>query len=374
MGMLAPKPVPRFEQLDAMRWGFAAIVVLGHSAGFYGPIAAGGHAVDFFFVLSGFVLQHSLEQRPTNWARFAAARAARLAPLHFATLFLMVGVFLTTGDGRIPDYDIGATASFLLNLMMLQAVGFKNELSFNFPAWSISTEIVINLTAFYVVSKYRAYAAAGGLALVTYLLLYRHFGAFGHVHTDDMLLFSGGLARTFAGVLAGVSAYGVYRFLAAGLTAPGPRERWIYTGLEAVMLATVLFLMSATANGDKLVLVLLTPATVILFAMGRGWLSRAAALQPFAYLGALSYGVYLIHYPIIVALERSGAIPNDGGTTWVTALLLVGVSTLLAVPVYHGLEIPAKRRLTAFAQQRIAWLERDRSASQTGVRRTMPAE
>ena len=50
----------RFIQLDAMRFFFAVIVVLVHTIGFRLTLIHGGYAVDFFFILSGFVLSHAL--------------------------------------------------------------------------------------------------------------------------------------------------------------------------------------------------------------------------------------------------------------------------------------------------------------------------
>ena len=84
MKPFAPSSPERFVQLDALRFAFAVIVVLVHTIGFKLTLIHGGFAVDFFFVLSGFVLSHALIHRPAPSAQFARARLARLYPGHAA--------------------------------------------------------------------------------------------------------------------------------------------------------------------------------------------------------------------------------------------------------------------------------------------------
>src|SRR3954467_11360163 len=87
---LLPRGPERFGQFDAMRFVFALVVVVVHTVGFRLTLIHGGFAVDFFFILSGFVLTHALRRRPMGALEFAGARFARLYPLHLAALVWLV--------------------------------------------------------------------------------------------------------------------------------------------------------------------------------------------------------------------------------------------------------------------------------------------
>src|SRR5260221_9245150 len=96
MSQSQQSPAERFVQLDALRFFFAVIVVLVHTIGFRLTLIHGGYAVDFFFILSGFVLSHALICRPVSAAAFAWARLARLYPLHLVTLLWLLCLVVGT--------------------------------------------------------------------------------------------------------------------------------------------------------------------------------------------------------------------------------------------------------------------------------------
>src|SRR5471030_1967225 len=123
----------RFTQLDSLRFFFAVAVVVVHTLGFRSTLPHGGFAVDFFFILSGFVLSHALIRRSVSPAAFAWARLARLYPLHLVTLIWL----LCIAGGVKPSEDSVAFSSsaFMLNLTLLQGLGTMGIDSWNFPSW-----------------------------------------------------------------------------------------------------------------------------------------------------------------------------------------------------------------------------------------------
>lgn len=95
--------------LDLMRWVLAMLVAAGHLGGFAAPHKA-YLAVDFFFVLSGFVLTGAYIEKASSqhflW-RFIIDRIARLYPLHLATLLVLVVVnilFWTTAQQVLAEH------------------------------------------------------------------------------------------------------------------------------------------------------------------------------------------------------------------------------------------------------------------------------
>jgi len=102
--------VVKFSTLDSLR-GFAAIAVaLFH---FYSNWA-GYLAVDFFLVLSGFILSHSYlyKDNATSAIDFISHRVARLYPLHIFSLFTFVLVFAFI-NGKPPSYPEGTFFTFI---------------------------------------------------------------------------------------------------------------------------------------------------------------------------------------------------------------------------------------------------------------------
>lgn len=115
-------------------------------------LAQGYLAVDFFFVLSGFVIflayEHDFAKfTMRTWAIFMTRRFARIYPLHLIILcaFLLnplaIHYFSKSGviDGR---YNV---IYFVASLVLVQNWGFFDELAWNIPAWSISTEFAAYL-------------------------------------------------------------------------------------------------------------------------------------------------------------------------------------------------------------------------------------
>ncbi|MBE0593619.1 MAG: acyltransferase, partial [Gemmatimonadales bacterium] len=110
-------------------------------------------AVDLFFMLSGFVLTHVYHRDfvrfdPGRYREFLAARIARLYPLHLLVLLAFVATAIL---GRMLDFALNgrfetlplegahSVLALLANLLMLQGLA-AGELSWNYPAWSISVE------------------------------------------------------------------------------------------------------------------------------------------------------------------------------------------------------------------------------------------
>lgn len=128
----------RLYGLDGLR-GVAALIVLAmHTFGF-----AGGHlAVDFFFMLSGYVMARTYEQRLQDGALspggFLAMRLRRLWPT--MAVGATLGLVAAALQGVAPGDLIHAYAFALL----LIPAGAVLPYALNLPAWSIFYELVAN--------------------------------------------------------------------------------------------------------------------------------------------------------------------------------------------------------------------------------------
>lgn len=112
-------------------------------------LAKGYLAVDFFFLLSGFVLALSHGERLCDGGRaavpdFLRRRVARIWPLHAAMLgfAVLLRLILTTSGRPAPEFPLSELPAHLL---LVQAWGFADPLRWNDPAWSISCELAAYL-------------------------------------------------------------------------------------------------------------------------------------------------------------------------------------------------------------------------------------
>ncbi len=110
--------------------------------------AKGYLAVDFFFLLSGFVIWltwHDRLRGPGSTAAFLRKRIARIWPLHLVMLAAAVALALllkATGRPVPADYPF---AELPLHLLLIQNWGFTDRLAWNDPSWSISAEFAAYL-------------------------------------------------------------------------------------------------------------------------------------------------------------------------------------------------------------------------------------
>ncbi|HEX8302477.1 acyltransferase [Sphingomonas sp.] len=186
MARLAPKDeADRYFSLDVLR-GVAALAVLITHAGYYTaqrldpsfPIwVGGGHGVDLFFVISGFVMVFTAD-RARDWQSFVIARARRILPLYWLATSMML--VLSLGMGLPAPSLRHLTESFLLlptvdaggYLVPLLAVGWTLVLEAFFYA-AIAAALVLKVSPTRLCTLVLGACALGGFALpdstVTYL-------------------------------------------------------------------------------------------------------------------------------------------------------------------------------------------------------------
>lgn len=299
----APKP-ERFLTLDSLR-GLCAIAVCLFHARYNSPLldyAVVRNAwifVDFFFVLSGFVIAASYGDRigrTISPGRFLGLRLGRIYPLHLAMLlaFLAVevaGWFYWDRGGhlaRVPFDDAHSPEALLTNLFLVQSVGLHDTLTWNKPAWSIATEFwsYVAFAAVVAIGGRHAVRIMCAIAFAAPLLLLavsRH----GIEVTYDW-----GVVRSLYGFAVGVLCWSLWQhrnrdydptYLAASLA-------------ELGVVAAVLW-FAATAGNSALGFAApwLFGVAVLVFAAGRGVVSDALRRPMFLLLGTLSYSIYMVH-------------------------------------------------------------------------------
>lgn len=358
-------PLPAIlPELTALRFFAAALVMAYHYALVWAPSALdatgllgkGGLGVDFFFVLSGFILTHVyLEARAAGEFRyvdFLWARLARIYPLHVVTTLIAI-VILTAG------YKIGAIADdpvylqfVVKTLAMVHAWGTVDHFGLNAPSWSISAEWAAYLAfpAFLAVtvaarSRPIAFTVAAFATLVAADALSR--ATMGKSVTD--LSFDFGVLRIAPEFLLGCALYTLARrFVLPARTATA--------AMTAAILAT-LAMMHLRAPELAIVAAM---GAIIFFAALRARADsapRALAHPALVYLGEISYAIYLVHrlveYALVDVVGPLTGIEPNGAVAMLTSAI---ISITLAAALHHAFERPARSWMRAIPPSR--WLLR----------------
>ncbi|BCW89533.1 hypothetical protein sos41_26990 [Alphaproteobacteria bacterium SO-S41] len=341
----------RFGALDAWR-GVAALAValyrLQADGVFYAlPFVRNSYLfVDFFFVLSGFVIAYAYLGKLTDGrstAVFAIRRFGRVWPLHIAMLLAFVALeasHLLRGEAAFQ----GAKApwTILPELALLHGLGFTGLTDWNSPAWSISTEFWTYLIFAAVALSFRRQMAIACFTIVTFSM-----AALVALSPTGMdVTFDYGMLRCLAGFFAGVATFLVWRAIHEGVAL----KRGTATALEcAAILAVIAFVSFAGIGPLSFAAPLVFAPAVLLFAFEAGALSRAMLTRPFQALGEWSYAIYMTAYFIALffnlkLVPRLEGLPMD--LVAVAYLATVIIASWLA---FRLIETPTRRFFNARA-------------------------
>lgn len=364
-----------FVALDSWRGICAIAVAMGHlkTNGFLSQLAFSSMTyrfVDFFFVLSGFVIAHAARDQLTeNWRHvwsFLIRRVGRLWPLHATVLGLFVIYQLVLlGVSRI-GIDIGEVAftdkyslSYIpANLLLVQAWNTLPSTSWNIPAWSISAEFAAYLLFAFLFTAFHRFGVYL-FVLVGLVCGYLITGAYGPRATFDL-----GVPRCLFGFSTGVLVNAIWRQRPA-LRLPYPAM--VEIAALIVTIVTVTWLPSYYG----IFVVPVFAVVIFLYAYEQGVVSRILRGRAGQFVGQRSYSIYMVHMVVSVALLSVAAVapklgiqgfrlgeatPGNTGIVGPPAfmdLLIVGylsATVALATITYALIEVPARNRAGRFAK------------------------
>jgi peptidoglycan/LPS O-acetylase OafA/YrhL len=371
----AEPAITRIPALDGIR-AIGIILVLFFHGGF--SWAGGGFfGVDVFFVLSGFLITGLLvsefrRHSGIGLRRFWGHRVRRLVP---ALLAVLVAVALYGWLLASPDTldqlrgDALATLFYVNNWHQISGgQGYFAALNTPRPllhTWSLSIEeqfyLVWPLVVLGILRWTRSLrvlltvTVAGAVASAVLMALLYNGGAgasrdyFGTDTRAQALLIGAALAIVLARPIsrtpgaadhspsmALIRAFQLGRVARIALVVAG--------GLGLVVIGWMSLTVNSTSAwpyfGGFGLLALATAALIASVALvPAGPWSRALSLRPIRYVGAISYGLYLWHWPIFVVLDNA----RTGLVGWPLFGLRVGVSFAVAVCSFHFLEMPVRR-------------------------------
>lgn len=318
-----------FKTLDGLR-GVAALTVLaGHASLFaFGQSLVDRKllAVQFFFMLSGFVIAYSYEAKLREGMRlsdFGMRRLIRLYPMIFvgAALGLLSQWPHTLQAGAALIYRAGFAAADL----PCPTCGLIAPFPVNPPEWSIFFELIAY--SLFAVVLYRL----GSRALIVLAAALMAGASYAAIVYTDHVPFVWHFVDATGSFTVGMLLFR----LRSRREIVVPAANLLTLGLVLVAIC-----VASRALGPAIdVLAMLALFPMIILAGSR---ARSQAQPVAARLGDLSYPLYIVHWPILAIVHRAGLVPR---LELATACSLAIVSAQVALILYDG---PLRRRLTAW--------------------------
>lgn len=347
-----------FEILDGLRGTAALLVLLFHLLDGLLPYASNPlrHAylaVDFFFLLSGFVIGYAYDDRwpGLSLGDFVRARLIRLHPLVLLAVALgalgywldpFVGPAQHVGAGRLA-LMLGFGALLLPTPPSISPGGWLTH-PLNSPCWSLLQEYLANLA--YALVGWRlgcralgAVVALAALALVAAAL--KHGSLDGGWAWHSLWMASVRVAFPFgAGLL-------LHR-LGAHIRVPGA-----YVGLSGLLV--LVFAAPAFAPAAYYHLFCVLVVFPLIVAMGAGATSAGRLSGLCRWSGRLSYPLYLVHFPFTAIFAHWVAATHPAPLTmWLVMAALVVFLLALAWAALRFYDEPIRAWLSARARRRQA--------------------
>lgn len=367
---------PHYELLDGLRGVAAVLVVIYHifegfafaevtngaSSGLITTFNHGHIAVDFFFMLSGFVISYAYDDRwgKMSLGNFFKRRLIRLHPMVIMGAIIGVAAFLLEGckqwNGTMTPTGRVMTALLFTMLMIPALPGLPYEVRgngemfpLNGPAWSLWFEYIGNILYALIIHRLptktlATLAVALGAAHAWFFVgNISGYDMVGVGWTIDSVNFWGGLVRMLFPFTMGMLLARTFK----------PRKIkgafWLCSALLIAVFAVPYIASTGKASINSLYeflcIALLFPFIVWMGACGGCGDNVTGRVNKF--LGDISYPLYIIHYPIMYMFYK-WLIKEElytFGETWGISIIVIITSLLLAYACLKLYDEPVRRYL-----------------------------
>ena len=338
--------VERIEGIQELR-GVAVLLVVAVHAIFAGMAQThraflpavpnltffGNGGVDLFFVISGFVMAHTLA-RPQTARTFLIARWRRIWPLYIVGSLIFVALF--------PDDRTQQMATLVPTFLILP---LTDTAAYHLPALKIGWTLGFE-TLFYLVV---ALAIAGRRGQVFVLAAMTFAAAASFVLTPVWAPL-----RMLVNPLAGEFTFGILMWLAWRWPPARAASPAVFTAAVLALLAGIAGLIPITVSTDPeeavsghslaRVIVWGLPWAGVTFGLAcRQPRSRKDA-SVLSRIGDASYSIYVFHLTAIVVITRSGVVPT--GSIYLYVALVAAASIAVGLAAYRWIERPLLHRLS----------------------------
>lgn len=358
---------PHYEILDGLRGVAAVTVVIFH---IFEIFSGGDHtkqiinhgylAVDFFFLLSGFVIAHAYDDRwdKMTMGQFFKRRLIRLHPMIIAGMTIGAICFYFSAS---PDLfpPISGTPAWKLILVFLIGCtliplplsmdirGWTEMHPLNGPAWTLFYEYVANIL-------YALFLRRTSTKLLAFLVLIAAIATAQYCITSPSGDIIGGWALTGEQMRIGFTRL-LTPFLMGLLLSRVFKPIVIKHGFLWCSLLILVFLAFPRVGGkehlwmngiyDAATIIIAFP--IIVFLGASGGIKGKMVSRVCNFLGDISYPIYITHFPILYifyAWVVNNKIPLE--KAWPVGILVLLLSIGLAYAIFKFYDLPVRKWLT----------------------------
>ena len=371
---------PHYNILDGLRGAAALMVVWYHvfegyafaegtngveGGGLINVFNHGYMAVDFFFMLSGFVISYAYDDRwnQMSMGDFFKRRLVRLHPMIVMGAIIGLTTFLLGGgvkwDGSVTPMSGVALAFFLTCLFIPAWPGAMHEVRgngemfpLNGPSWSLFFEYIGNICYALFIRRLSTKALSWLVAVLGVVYIWFSVGNVSGYESIGVGWTVGDSVNIFGGFLRMMFPFSLGMLLARNFKPVRVRGIFWLAIVLLFALFSVPFFPSVggiCVNGifEMCCIMLIFP--VIVWLGASGVTTDKASTGVCKFLGDLSYPLYIVHYPVMY-LFYAWLIKNQLYTvadTWQVVLLVFAVNITLAIVALKLYDEPVRRWLAA---------------------------
>ena len=304
-----------FGSLDGLR-ALSVIAVIWHHAGpayndaMPNLLANGAHGVTLFFAISGFLIVTLLlrERERTgqiDLKAFYIRRSLRIFPLYYAVIAIYVLLVFVVERHNPVGREFFSNLPFFLTYTSNWFVLLEGRVIFYF-AWSLAAEEQFYLV-WPTIQKFISPKRALGVVLVAIVVVtLTQLLSTGDAHADRAFLH-----RIVVGVPLAI-CFGVVLAHAMHHRRSFNALRWVFAGRASALVWFTFLLLSLSWRAAPEVLIHATAALLVGACVYREdhWLAPLLRLRGVVHVGAVSYGVYLLHMLVKNAVVRLAGLAH----------------------------------------------------------------